>query len=101
MAPGVQSGSCKAPWTMQPEVLVWTPKCGAALVGVAVGKLDVPGGETVMLQPLKPRAKMAIRARIDRYFIQCFAPLLGLQYKPSCVKAMCLQVFLFHPVVNH
>src|SRR5437660_7513027 len=69
MAPGVQAESGRALWATQPEVLVWTPKCGAALVEVALGKPDVLGGEMVMLQPLKPRTKMAIRARIDRYFI--------------------------------
>src|SRR2546425_43309 len=69
MAPGVQAESCRPLWATQPEVLVWTPKCGTALVGVAVREPDVPGGETVTLQPVKPKAKMAIRARIDRYFI--------------------------------
>jgi hypothetical protein len=54
---------------MQPEVLVWTPKCIAALVEVALDEPDVPGGETLTLQPLKPRAKTAIMARIDRYFV--------------------------------
>src|SRR5437660_8227679 len=29
------------------------------------------------------------------------APLFRLQYKPSSVKAMCLQVLFFYPIVDH
>src|SRR5437899_12131720 len=70
MAPGVQAESGRPPWAIQPEVLVWTPKCGAPLEGVLppVGL----GGEMVTVQPLKPRAKRAIRASTDRYFIEVF-----------------------------